>query len=419
MKGVLSLRHRLGLAAAVTALCASALPAEDDTRPDEARKLLEQVAAERAVAREMALEEIQTQWKTARQLLAAGREAEALRAFETLRKVIRDSPEPAAFSELQAQSQKEMEQALARLKEKQARQDALVREQAREILEAERRKAAETRTGQVSALMQDAQRAYEAGDPVTSSRLCSEAMALSPGNAAARSLKMLSLNDSLHDRLERVERTRTQAKADLMVSATEAATPLPAGQIMAYPSPERWQQITEARRKYRQPKADKPMPAWEIEIRQKLKKPLSAQFDHTPLQDVLQFIQDATDVNIVFDRSAGRNADDPVTLQINKMTAKSALDWVMKLTDLDYAIMDEAVFVSNRERFKKMAPEELRIYDFEDFLRVRRAFAAGRAGGGADVPGKEETAADWIEFLKKVLEAESAVEAGAEKQKME
>jgi hypothetical protein len=404
----------------VAAAYACAVPAEDGAKQEEGKKLLEQIAAERAVAREMALEEIQAQWKTARQLLADGREEDALRAFEALRKVIRDSPEPAALSELQVQSQKEIEKATAKLKEKQAKQDAMVREQAREILEKERRRAAESRDREVSSLLRDAQRAYNSGDHGTSSRLCSEVMVLSPGHAAARSLKMLSLNDSLHARLERVERTRTQAKADTMVSTTEAATPLPAGQVLAYPSPERWQQITEARRKYRQPKAEtKPMSPWEIEIRQKLKKPLTAQFDNTPLQDVLQFIQDATDVNIVFDRSAARNADEPVTLQVNKMTAKSALEWVMKLVDLDYALMNEAVFVSSRERFKKMAPEELRIYDFEDFLRFRRALSAGAAGQGADVPGREESASDWIDFLKKVLDAESAGKAGAEKEKVE
>ena len=399
------------LAAGLLAL--SALASPDSARQEQAEQLLDRLAQERVLAREMALQEIEAQWQTARELAEAGRHEDARQALQALQKTIRESPEPEAFAKMKALCEKELEKTLAGLKKQQAKREAEIRTQAREILERERRKAVKVREQEVAGVMREAQRAYDAADHGACSRLCGRALVLDPGNASANGLKMLALRESYRDRLARVERNKTRGREDLLVATTEAATPLKSGQVLAYPSEEKWRRITEARRK-KEP-ARKPLKPWEIEIRDKLKKPVTAQFDRTPLQDVLQFIGSTTDVNIVFDRSAARDADEPVTLQVNKMTAKSTLEWVLKMAELEYAIMNEAIFVTSRKRLEEMAPEELRFYDFEDLLRARaRDFgAAGREG--ADLVGKEEAATDWIDFLRKALDTGSKGKGGEEK----
>jgi len=394
-------------------LAMSSLFSLDAAKQEQAEQLLDRLARERALAREMALQEIEAQWQNARELAQADRHEDARQALQALQKMIHESPEPSALAKINTLCEKELGKILSKLKKQQVKREAEIQKRAREILERERRKAAKDREQEVASVLREAQQAYGAGDHEACSRLCGRALVLDPGNASANSLKMLALRESFRDRLARVERDKKRGREDLMVATTEAATPLGSGQIMTYPSEEKWRRITEARRK-KEPSRE-PMKPWEIEIRKKLKTPVSAQFEDTPLQDVLQFIGTTADVNVVFDRSAARDVDEPVTLQVNKMTAKSTLEWVLKMVDLQYAIMNEAVFVTSRKRLEEMAPEEVRFYDFEDLLRSRPRDFGGAGREGAELVGKDEAASDWVDFLKKVLDTQSKGKGGEEK----
>jgi type II secretory pathway component GspD/PulD (secretin) len=137
-----------------------------------------------------------------------------------------------------------------------------------------------------------------------------------------------------------------------------------------------------------------------VEISDNLKRPLSFEFENTPLQDVLAFMQEAAQVNIILDRSAVGDANEPITLSVNKMTARAALDWVVRMVDLEYAFMNDAVFVSSKERIAKFRPQQTHLYDLDEILNL----PGGLRSAGMS---KQEAAADWVRFLKKVIEAKT------------
>ena len=227
----------------------------------------------------------------------------------------------------------------------------------------------------------------------------------------------MALRESLDRRWRRVEEAKATGRSDAMLAASEAIIVPRPGQIVTYPSAERWRQITEARKRSRQRKQKPPEP-WEEEIHQSLRKPISFEFSNTPLEDVLGFMHSTTNVNIILDRGEIPDPEQPVTLTVNKMTAKTALKWVLTMVDLDYSLMNEALFVSTRKRLGQFKPEEMRIYDFDDLLRTRPSFGGAQAGMAGEAGGllnRREAADDWVEFLKRVLSSRARLpKEGAE-----
>ena len=82
------------------------------------------------------------------------------------------------------------------------------------------------------------------------------------------------------------------------------------------------------------------------------------------------------------------------------MSAKAVLDWVVRMVDLEYAFMNEAIFVSNKERIAKFRPMQTHLYDLDEILNL----PGGMRALGAS---KQEAAADWVRFLKQVVEAKT------------
>ncbi|MHC5054290.1 MAG: STN domain-containing protein [Planctomycetota bacterium] len=90
---------------------------------------------------------------------------------------------------------------------------------------------------------------------------------------------------------------------------------------------------------------------WEVDLRRKLGRQISFEFVDTPLSEALQFLQTITEATIVTDPVAlRRKRRTPVTLKVTNMQRTHALRWVLRLLDLEYGLVDGAVFVSTPER---------------------------------------------------------------------
>ncbi len=106
-------------------------------------------------------------------------------------------------------------------------------------------------------------------------------------------------------------------------------------------------------------------PEWEKEVRRKLDRKVSFEFAETPLTEAVAFLQTLTKVNMIIDPAAAEaEGSTPITLKVTNMTLGLALDWILKLADLDFALRDNAIFISNRENLK--GDVTLRIYDVRD-----------------------------------------------------
>lgn len=365
----------------------------------DARVLLDQVSKEKEVARQMAIEEIKSQWSVAKSLSDDGVDEAALRALESLSATLKVAPISSELAAVRRSAEVELLKIRERLAARKTTIVKLQGVQAATIIEAERKQATSAQDAQVRELLGSAQRAYDNRNYKVASNYSERVLALSPGNRPAASMKRLALQESYSERISRMENSRSSSRTDVLTAAQEASIVPNPGQVMSYPDEARWQQISERRKKYRQSKVIPPEP-WEVEISNSLKRPLSFEFENTPLQDVLAFMQEATQVNIIIDRSAVGDANEPITLSVSKMSAKAVLDWVVRMVDLEYAFMNEAIFVSNKERIAKFRPLQTHLYDLDEILNL----PGGMRALGAS---KQEAAADWVRFLKQVVEAKT------------
>ncbi|MBM4039688.1 MAG: hypothetical protein FJ290_14360 [Planctomycetes bacterium] len=127
------------------------------------------------------------------------------------------------------------------------------------------------------------------------------------------------------------------------------------------------------------PKPDVPPPIeavtdpakWPAAIKKAMEKKVTFDFVETPLQDVANFFSSLVEAPFTLDAEAVRRASN-VTLRVNEMRFSSALDWVLKLVDLGFAVTPEAILVSTPDRITRVkdrvTPLAIVVHDVSDIL---------------------------------------------------
>lgn len=92
--------------------------------------------------------------------------------------------------------------------------------------------------------------------------------------------------------------------------------------------------------------------AAEERIKKSLSRKVSFEFVDTPLSDALEFIRHLANVPIILDPKAIAAGKDkaPISLRVADMEMDKALQWILKLADLEFNVQDHAVFVFHREK---------------------------------------------------------------------
>ena len=109
-----------------------------------------------------------------------------------------------------------------------------------------------------------------------------------------------------------------------------------------------------------------------------------------PLKDVLEFLSDANEVDILVNKRAledlGIADDAPITLQVKRtaVTARTALELVLEQVsgDLGYTVRDGLVYIT-----QKYDNDEIQVYNVRDLLKGFSSIALTAAGMGAAMPG--------------------------------
>ncbi|MFH1732777.1 MAG: hypothetical protein ABIF82_14155, partial [Planctomycetota bacterium] len=101
-------------------------------------------------------------------------------------------------------------------------------------------------------------------------------------------------------------------------------------------------------------------------IESKLDEPVSFDFIATPLDDVAAFLGRLKRINVIVDKKAaeGRGSLD-VTLRLEKLRFKDALDWICRLTDLTYTVRDNAILITSRARMTELDQKRTVHYDHD------------------------------------------------------
>jgi len=105
-------------------------------------------------------------------------------------------------------------------------------------------------------------------------------------------------------------------------------------------------------------------PEWAKAIKRTLERKVSFEFVQTPLSEAIAFLQTLTNVNMILDPRAVEGNDMRIDLRVTNMSLNLALDWILRLAELNYALRDSAVFISTRDNLR--GDVLLRIYDVRD-----------------------------------------------------
>jgi hypothetical protein len=93
--------------------------------------------------------------------------------------------------------------------------------------------------------------------------------------------------------------------------------------------------------------------SWAPKLREKLEEPTAFGFVNTPLAEALTFLSARHQVNIVLDPAFARPGN-TVTLEVNDISLRSALGWLLRMKRLDYISVDEAIYVSSPDRLEAL-----------------------------------------------------------------
>lgn len=135
--------------------------------------------------------------------------------------------------------------------------------------------------------------------------------------------------------------------------------------------------------------------AWKADIRKKLQRKVTFEFVDTPLDEAISFLRSLANVTMIVDPKVLAGGAPTINLRVTDMSLDLALEWILKLADLEYAFRDNAIFISKPQNLTESV--ELRIYDVSDLTQNVQDFPGPEfqisvvgdvgAGGGAGGAG--------------------------------
>ncbi|MCZ7648918.1 MAG: hypothetical protein M5U26_27290 [Planctomycetota bacterium] len=106
-------------------------------------------------------------------------------------------------------------------------------------------------------------------------------------------------------------------------------------------------------------------PAWMSRLKRQLAEPkVSFEFENRPLTECIALLRRHTDAPLLIDPGVLEGGIPIISLRVKELPLVTALEWVLRCADLDYSLIDEAVFISNQVNVCAWAIE-LHIYSVE------------------------------------------------------
>lgn len=218
-------------------------------------------------------------------------------------------------------------------------------------------------------------------------RAADEAVQADPDSVAANAAAWHASLSSRYARVEDLERRKQDGWWRTLEQVEVAAIPYPDVRIIAYPPAKEWEELSIRRAKYKEGvDLDEASPAEEA-IRRALSRPVSFDFQETPLFDVVEFFRNFADINVVLDKNglqeSAVEADTPITLQLEQVPLKSALKLILEPLDLTYSVRDDVLLITSR----LLAEQTLltKVYPVGDLVipisNIGLAAGAGLGGG--------------------------------------
>ncbi len=242
---------------------------------------------------------------------------------------------------------------------------AAAEQRARELAaEAQRQK-------EVQQLIEQGQRLFDQGRFDEAQVMAERARELDPNNVAAHALYWKAKISRRLAEAKQIESLAEEGFVNAMNSVDWSAIPYDDRDPVTFPDAKTWRELTE-RRKARYSRIDEAFRSqMELEIERKLEEPIAPfDFQQTPLSEVIDFLRDATGVNIVVDwrglELSGITSNEPVTLRLEGVRFRSALNLLMQQLGLTYSIRDDVLLITTplRDQGRLIS----RVYDVADLV---------------------------------------------------
>lgn len=130
--------------------------------------------------------------------------------------------------------------------------------------------------------------------------------------------------------------------------------------------------------------ADSGTPVWKLVLQQRLEQRTSLTVQGAPLTEVLDILRGALKVNIVLDAADAAAGETPITLNLRDMQGSRIISWVAKQAGLEYALANQAVYLTAPERSRAIEPRRLVSYEVTDVIYTPQVLAAVGANSNSN-----------------------------------
>ena len=206
-----------------------------------------------------------------------------------------------------------------------------------------------------------------------------------PGNAVGAATIFTAEAAGQLDKAYRMRAIRADKFLEQLYQVELSAVPFPDEPPVNYPSAERWQEITEMRRKYKSVDLKRDSPN-EQRILEQLDKNTEFAFAGETLKEVMEYVADLHGITILIQEDAlaevGVGTDEPIQLYLAGVTLRSALKILLEPRELTYIIKDEVMQITSADRAGEAS--QVRVYPVADLVIPIQVIQGGGGGlGGA------------------------------------
>jgi len=266
----------------------------------------------------------------------------------------------------------QINEALNRVKNKIAEKNDAIghvrRERAALEALASRERESEQFKARIRKMLDQVKDLHDKGDYKSAENMAVQVLKIDPLNGDAESMK-----NKARGAAHRHERDRTAV--DYKHNYREAlldvdAASVSSGPLIVYPP--NWDEISK-----RSDSASIGIGAgkedtWKQDIRKKLQRKVTFEFVDTPLEEAIAFLRSLANVTMIVDPKVTAAGAPTINLRVTDMSLDLALEWILRLADLEYALRDNAIFISKPNQLQSAV--ELRIYDVSDLTQTVQDF---------------------------------------------
>ncbi len=181
---------------------------------------------------------------------------------------------------------------------------------------------------------------------------------------------------------------RQKGFVDALESVERSHIPTSDEPPIVYPPAEVWRRITESREQFATVDLSASNPA-EQKIQKELDEPTQIDFIDTPLEDVLNYLEDFHEIEIEIDQRAlddiGVDSGSPINRNLSGISLRSALRLMLDDLDLTYIIDNEVLMITSIEEAETRLVTK--VYPVADLVVPISAFGVGGGLGGGGFGG--------------------------------